>query len=148
MTGQEHLDWTLNDIEEHQEAGCTDGRTRFMLACLSQIRHRLPTLAEQALVLAEQYATGNAPSADVIQMRAECWRQLRGHEMETDNPSVCALRAVICALYTPEDGQQHDLVDLLSFFLGLLNRIEPHYTEQARLLRQCFPNVSTDATNL
>jgi len=31
-----------------------------------------------------------------------------------------------------------DLVDLLSFFLGLVNKIEPHYTQQARLLREHF----------
>ena len=128
----------LNDIEEQQGARCTDRCTRFMLACLLQIRHRLPPLAEQALELAEGYATVTVSAADVIRIRAACWRQLRGREMETDDPSTCAFRAVICVLYSREEGQQDNLVDLLSFFLVLVNRIEQRYDQQSRLLLECF----------
>ena len=142
MVDQKYLDLMLNDIEEHQKTESTDKCARFMLACLSQIRHRLPPLAEQALDLAQRYAEGTVAAADVIQMRVECWQQLRGHEMELHNPSVCALRAVICVLHTPELGQQEGLVDLLSFFLVLVNKIESRYDQQARLLRECFADGS------
>lgn len=73
-------------------------------------------LAECWIIAEPQYAAGIVPAADVIQMRAECWQQLGGHEMETGDPSLCSLRAVICVLYTPQEDQQDDLVDLLSFF--------------------------------
>jgi len=99
MIGQKELDSLLDDIEERQGTRCTDGCTRFMLGCLSLIRHRLPPLAEQALELAQRYVAGTVSAADLIRMRVDCWRQISGHEMETGDPSVCAMRAVICVLY-------------------------------------------------
>jgi hypothetical protein len=109
-----------------------------MLACLSQIKDRLPPLAEQALELAQGYAAGTVSAADVIRIREECWREIKGREMDTDDPSTCAFRAVICVLYSREEGQQDNLVDVLSFFLVLVNRIEPSYDRQGRLLLECF----------
>jgi hypothetical protein len=58
--------------------------------------------------------------------------------MQTANPDVAAVRAVICILHEQFRPNPDDLVDSLSLFLRLLNNIEPRFEEQDALMQKHF----------
>ena len=78
----------------------------------------------------------------LVSFRQACFSsaELRNQhqEMQLDDPEVSAIRAAICILQSQLDPETDDFVDLLSFCLRLLNKLEPHLAEQETLLSHYF----------
>ena len=138
VIGPTELNLLLNEIE--QRVGSEWSWTscaHFMVECLFIVKDRLPPLALDGLAIAQLYLAGCSSSQEVSNMRVRCWQELPGElSMKTDDPRVAAIRAVICVLQTSLESSEG--LDLLSFFLQLVNRIEPHYEAQYRLLSKHF----------
>ena len=135
------LDLLLNDIE----MGCdpaigSEQVNRFSIDCLSLIRHKLPRIAAEGLALTTEYLEGRAPLESVTDMLVKCWQYLKeNHEhAPLNDPVVSAIRAVIFPLDAQKHPEKRDIVDHLSFFLMLVNNVEPHFEEEEGLLRKHF----------
>jgi len=135
------LDLVLNAIEEACESSqyvrfCE----AFMPDCSALIQQQMPEAASTALQIAMGYRAGTVSRQSVSDIHAVCWDSLRtGHrEMQLDDPNVAAIRAAICILHYQLHPESEEFVNLPSFFLRLLNTIEPHFREQEQLTRKHF----------
>jgi hypothetical protein len=137
----EKLDQLLNEIEICCDPEIGDDRcNQFCLDCLALIRHKLPPIAADALVVVTDYREGRVPLKSVVDMTVKCWKYLdenHGHQ-PLDDPLVSAIRAVIFPLSAQRTPAERDLVDHLSFFLMLVNNVEPHCGEEEALLRKYY----------
>ena len=98
-----------------------------MLDCAALIEQRMPAPAARALQIANGYRAGIVSLQSVSDTHDECCESLSldHREMQLDDPEVAAIRAVICVLHLQLHPESDEFVDLLSFFLHLLNNIEP-----------------------
>jgi hypothetical protein len=138
---QEHIDLMLNEIEEKCVASDYDQcRVPFMLDCVSLTQGRMPSLAVKALETARAYSVHESPLDSVREAIEGCWRYLDQGSVHgsIDDRETCAIRALICLLREQSQPGSEDLVDLMSFFLNLLNRVEPHADEQILLIKKHF----------
>jgi hypothetical protein len=135
------LDLLLNTIEENCEpADYIRSRVPFMIECATLVESRMPIVAVEAMRIARNYLDKKV-SADTVQRAlVTCWKTLGASksEMLLDDPNVCAIRALICVLREELYTGEEDFVDIMSFFLSLLNRVEAHPVEQAALLKRYF----------
>jgi len=135
------LDDLLNDIEINcNPAIGSEQCNGFSVECLSLIRHRLPPIACEALDLLKDYRTGRTELESVTKMIVQCWKYLdeKHGGREIHHPEVSAVRAVIFPLDAQKHPKDRNIVDHLSFFLTLVNNVEPHCEEEEALLRKHF----------
>jgi hypothetical protein len=135
------LSLLLNDIESNcNPAVGSEECGRFSLECLSLIQHKLPPIAVDAVGILNSYFSGQAQLSSVAEMLERSWQYLRkgNRDQNFDDPEVSAIRAVIFPLDAQKNPEMRDIVDHLSFFLGLVNNVEPHYEEEEMLLRKYF----------
>ncbi len=132
------LDCLLNDISgEDLPADWYARSVKCMLDCLTLIEHHIPSFASIALEAARNYWRGEATGASLEEQRVALWTELHdrfpgGKLQDVDE---CAARAVLGAMYPNPEG---DIVDLLSWFATLANRVEPHESEQIEIVRRTF----------
>jgi hypothetical protein len=141
MDASRELDRLLNDIE----IGCDPPVggpecNRFSLDCLALIRYKLPPVALEGLACVTEYLAGQLTLQSVTDMRIKCWQYLDENYKHAplDDPMVSAVRAVICPLHAQQNPDERNIVDHLSFFLMLVNNVEPHFQEEESLLRAYF----------
>jgi hypothetical protein len=140
------LDRLLNAIEDTCDPPQYIGfREAFMLDCAALIEQRMSASAARALQIANGHRAGMVSLHAVSDTHDECWESLRinHREMQFDNPEVASIRAVICILHGQLHPGSDEFVDALSFFLRLLNTVEPHSTEQEQLIRKHFADCLT-----
>ncbi len=138
---QERIDLLLNEIEKTCLASdYNPWRVPFMLECALLVQSKMPSRAVKALETAMAYLGQEQPLASVREAIEDCWHDADQNSASniSDDPDACALRALICVLCEQSHPGSEDLVDLLSFFLNLLNRIEPHSEQQIRLIKKHF----------
>lgn len=138
---QERIDMLLNEIEETCLACDYEPcRVPFMLDCASLAQSSMPSRAVQALETARAYSSHELPIASVREAIVSCWKDADQSSTggSAEDPDTCAVRALICLLHEQSQPGSEDLVDLLSFFLNLLNRVEPHTDEQIQLIKKHF----------
>jgi hypothetical protein len=140
-TAKERIDQLLNEIEEKcQPADCRQLRIPFMLDCASLIS-KLPSQTVKALQTSRAYSIQELPLTSVSEAVAECWRYLDGsfvNGSNDDHPDAITIRALICILLEESRPGSEDFIDLIGFFLDLLNRVEPHAEEQWELIKKHF----------
>jgi len=135
------LSLLLNDIEEICDPPIGSREcSLFRMACLALIRHKLPLIPERARAFSAQYVKHRAPIEEVDELLVQCWQYLEENHgnAPVEDPTVSAFRAVICILYAQKHPEERDIADHLSFFLMLVNNVEPHYQEEESLLRTHF----------
>jgi hypothetical protein len=137
----QRLDSLLNDIEQICDPPIgSQASIQFSLACLALVRHRLPQIAEHVRAFSAEHLERPAPLGEVEELLVRCWRYLEENHKNAplEDPTVSAFRAVICILHAQKHPEERAIVDHLSFFLMLVNNLEPHHQEQESLLRTHF----------
>ena len=139
----------LQDLNEQmrriEDSGVTAGSEpfiRFLIDCSSLVRHRLPSVALEALDVAAEYQAGCIPVEQIIETVVRCWRELddKYKGKDVDVPAVAAIRAVIFLLDSLRNPNEKDIFDRLQYFLDFVNLVEPHLQEEALLLDKHFPD--------
>lgn len=137
----EKLDLLLNAVETNTAPSVRRGAlVPFMLDCAALIRPSMPSVARESFRVSIDFEAKRI-SVQLVQAAIErCWDELRDacSETDLDNPEVCAIRAVICILRRQLEPESEDFLDYASFFLRLVNRVEPHEREEERLLLAHF----------
>jgi len=140
-TDTDKIGLLLNDIEQTCDppVGC-EGCRRFTVECLSLIRHKLPSIATEAIGVAENCLAGHTGLEPVSEVLVGSWQYLDQHypAAPLSDPNVSGIQAVIFLLHAVLHPEESDIVDHLSCFLMLVNNVEPHQKEQERLLYKHF----------
>lgn len=142
-TSSAKLDALLNAIEENCDpTAYRDLVIPYMLDCASLIETRMPAVALASFGVSNGHAAGRVSIQSVTEAIQRCWGELQKDRRETnlDDPEVSATRAVICVLQRQLELESDDFLNLTSFFLQLLNNVQPHLDEQEALLRRHFPS--------
>ncbi len=143
---QQRLDLMLNEIEENCDPGIGSSESmQFMLDCMRLISTELPEFATGVLHAIERSVVERPDHHELDLLLRDCWafvdQQQRGHPGDSTVPAV---RALICVLQAQRNPEQRDIVDHLSFFISLLNRVKPHFSEEALLLKKRFSNCLSE----
>ena len=96
----------------------------FMIHCLPLIADACPEIGGQGIRSATQYWIDESiDQAELERMRVECWNYLDANSASTnlEKPEFCAIRAVICVLYS--EPQSDDNGELLDWFFKMLTSI-------------------------
>jgi hypothetical protein len=142
VTRNQKLDLHLNSIEEiYVPAEFGKSCVPLMIDAAALVEARMPPVATYSLRVARDYAAGTTSAESVNDAIVRCWKDLGGggRDMCTDVPDVAAIRAVICILRRQVHPEAEDSLDLLSFFVELLNNVEPHSEELEALFKKHFP---------
>jgi hypothetical protein len=147
MKDDERTELLLNLIEgrcdpkEHE-----DFWVPYMIECFSMIEAQIPSIAAESLQVCKDYAFRQASLQQVCEALQLCWNDLEKthREMHLNDPDVSAIRAVICILSWQKHPELENFLNFISFYLRLLNNIEPHAYEQEKLLRKHFESCLTD----
>ena len=140
------LDDFLNEIEINCDPPIgSRACVQFCLDCLALIRGKLPPIAEEALSFATECLEKPVPVSRVNDMLTKCWQFLdeNHRDIPIDDARVSVIRAAMVPVYCLKHPTTNDVVDHLSFFLKLLNNVEPHFEDEEVLLRQHFANCLT-----
>ncbi len=86
-----------------------------MMRGIDLIPGSLPNIAKEALKAAATFQRGRASEAELERVRVACWDHLGSRDCEFSDPEVCAMRAVICALFPVIE----DPAESLGLFLDL-----------------------------
>ena len=145
MTYPEKLEDLNEQVRRIEDSGVTAGSEpfiRFLIDCSSSVRHRLPSVALEALDVAAEYQAGRNPVEEVTAAAVKCWRELddKYKGKDVDVPDVAAIRAVIFLLDSLRNPNEKDIFDRLRYFLDFVNLVEPHLQEEALLLDKHFPD--------
>ena len=134
----QELDRILNAIEERMEP-TREQIAQFKLDVLSLVEPKLPPVARESLVEGRRFAAGEVARSVISDALTQCWSYADEHWPGGGLATIdaCAVRSVISLLHG-FISEEVDFVDSTSFFLGLINRVEPHFSEEARLLDQHF----------
>jgi hypothetical protein len=135
------LDLLLNDIEEKCDpADYAENSARFQIECLSLIAERMPTIAATSYAVARAHVSGQSNTKAVAEALKASWDYLDVgcKSLNLSDVKVSATRAVICALHEQLHQEDTDFVDSMSFFLRLVNNVEPHFEAEEMLLRKYF----------
>jgi hypothetical protein len=140
-----HQSQRLEDLLNQVEINCdpTIGAqecVQFQLDCLALIHHKLPLTAVQSIATLSEYLQGSVPLTNVTNALVNCWAYLDQNHKNSPlaQPEVSAIRATIFPLKAQETPLERNIVDHLSFFLELVNNVEPHLNEEETLLRLHF----------
>jgi hypothetical protein len=134
------LSLAIAEVEKHYELDRDYRRFEdFMLDCLALVEARLPQVASAAVATAKNYFSGRATEEDLEQARVRCWNHLEAHGYgsEIQEPEAIGIRSAICALYARPVVD--DAVELLEWFLSLVNQLDDRSEEQVELLAKHFP---------
>jgi len=148
MTNPAQFDLLLNSIEENcPPAEYEQALLPFMFDCADLIEPRLPQVARESLSIAKSFAQGHLDMEALEHAVISSWKAIGDgpQGLQVDNPQVAGIRAVICILHRelhsenkyihPECGE---LVDSISFYLQLLNNVEPCFQRQDVLIKKWF----------
>jgi len=138
-TPSSRLDLLLNSIDEN----CTPEVYEplllpFMIDCADMIASRMSTVAADAFRIVKTHNGASSQSQELMEAVQRCWQSLGQRNMSLDDPGVSATRAVICILHVRLRRESDEFIDGTSFFLQLINNVEPHIDEQEALLRKYF----------
>ena len=90
------------------------------LAVLDEVQSRLPQRAREALNVAKHVHAGELSEDKLEEQRIAMWTLLEGKSCDFQDPGVCAIRALICALapFSAEDWetQQQDPLEVFLEF--------------------------------
>jgi hypothetical protein len=92
-----------------------------LVDCLDLIPFELPEVGRTAREVAERvWIKRDLPEAALQAARVKCWEYLddRSAGTNVEEPEFCAVRAVICTLYSSDPPD--DLVDTIDFFNQVL----------------------------
>ncbi len=139
----------LYDLERHGDISGEIGRLRqFQEACCQSLVGFLPRDSEQWLSVARDYRIGAATASELEAARVAAWKYLGTASCEVVNPKVAAVRALICLLY-PDDWEHREgepqrigRFESLDYFLHYSNLVVDAREDQARLLREMFPELA------
>jgi len=132
----------LNSIEENCELS-RDQIARFKLDVLALIGPKLLPIASESMALAKDFMTGSISESAIASALERCWNSSDQNRGLT-TPESNSTRAVICLLYGLIHGEKDDVVDSLSFFLTLVNNVEPHVSRELELLHRHFRDCLGD----
>lgn len=135
------LDLLLNKIEEDcSPSDYEPALLPFMFECADLVAQRMPKLAHDSLAIARNFAAKRCGAESVAEAVRACWEVLdKGQRsLQLEVPEVSAIRLVICILHREQHPDSEDFVDLGSFFLQLVNNVEPSYEKLEALLRKWF----------
>lgn len=109
----------------------------FMVDCLRLVEHLLPTVAQQALAVAEKFCNGTASAEELLEQRLLCWNYLEERELSFafELKRARLVRATLCALY-PEPPEDGDVYTLLEWFMEMFDstgRLEHRTLELLKL---------------
>ncbi len=143
---QQRLDMMLNQMEQNCDPVIgSSASIQFMLDCMQLIETELPEFAAEALHAIERSLIERTARQQWDSLWRECWAFVDAQQREgAGNSGVPALRALICVLDALRNPEQHDIVDHLSFFIGLVNRVKPHFAQEELLLRKRFDNCLSE----
>jgi hypothetical protein len=131
------------DLIDHRKPlhSSEDRVVQFMIASCDLITPWMPPVAVSALEVARRYWRGEARESELERARVECWEYLDGigAATSTDDPQVCATRAVICLLHPALP--QNDLFDLTHWFIDLTRNVTDIDHQQSDILSQLFGDV-------
>lgn len=118
-----------------------DAVRTFVVESCALIADRLSPTSAAALDVARCFLADTATEGDMTAARVACWRELDEDSERWDltTPRVCAVRAVICAV----SSEPTDPVELLWFFVPLINQVADIAAAQADLLDRLFPSLDS-----
>jgi hypothetical protein len=129
-----------HDLAEELEAsGLLQGERKlrtFSCACCRLIWEKLPSVAQEALNVAEDYSKGLIPPEVIVSERVGLWEYLGKESCDFSSAKVNAVRAVICCLF--EHTAAHEAYDHARATMDFCNDVEDHQREQYELLRNIF----------
>ena len=102
LNQSKRIDDLLNDIEVNCDPAIgSRACTRFMLECLTLIRHKLPPIAEEGLAVVTACLEGRATVEVVTDALVRCWQYLdeKHKDAPTSDPEVSIIRAVMFPVY-------------------------------------------------
>jgi hypothetical protein len=111
----------------------------FCCACCQLIWTDIPTIAQEALSIAEAYLQHQVSDDVLVATRVKLWSFLDQDTSNLAAPTVNAIRAVICCLYP--DASMHkanDLYETLATTIDFCNAVIPYREQQLQLLRKIF----------
>lgn len=96
---------------------------KFMIAFIQIINESIPNIGIKALDVAKRYWLENKVDSTLLEKaRVDCWQYLDDHKASTNfqEPKFCALRAVICILYSepPED-----IGEVIQFYFEMIHTV-------------------------
>ncbi len=128
----------LDELDRPGALSHAPGRLRSLMAAgCRRLAPLLPQAAGEWLTAAEQYRVGAASAADLERVRVAAWDYLGADSCDFGSPRVLAVRAVICLLFPDDWGD--DWHDVVHPFLYFSNGAGDNQPEQARLMRESFP---------
>ena len=91
---------------------------KVMLAVLSAVESGFPRPAREALNMARRSHAGGLSEGQLEEQRVALWTLLEGKSCNFQDPGVCAIRALICAMgpFSAEEWETHQQ-DPLELFL-------------------------------
>jgi hypothetical protein len=135
------LDLLLNQIEENcSPSQYASALLPFMFECANLVADRMPKIALDSLAIGRSFAAGGAVAGSLDDAIQASWKALdKGpNGLQPKEPEVSAIRLVICILHRLRHPGSDDFVDLASFFLQLVNNIEPSSERLEGLIRKWF----------
>ncbi|MBA4030814.1 MAG: hypothetical protein C0478_07965 [Planctomyces sp.] len=142
----------LYELERNGVVSGETGRLReFQEACCQFLAEFLPRDSEEWLRVARAYRFGEATASELEEARVAAWKHLGSASCEVSNPKVAAVRAVLGLLY-PDDWEYREdepsrigRFEALDYFLDYSNRLVDRRDDQARLLRELFPELAASS---
>jgi hypothetical protein len=111
----------------------------FSCACCRLIWAHLPIIAQEALGIAEAYLQHQASDELLVETRVKLWTFLGKESCNFTSPTVNAIRAIICCLYSDESMREtNHLYDTLTITMDFCNAVMLDQEEHSRLLREIF----------
>ena len=113
----------------------------FMIRCLSLVTDDCPEIGIQGIDTATKYWILKSVTDNALEnARIDCWDYLDANSASTniEEAKYCAMRAVICALYS--EAQSDDNGELLDWFFKMLATIEGDTNKLSKDLLQIFAN--------
>jgi hypothetical protein len=141
------LDLLLNQIEENcSPSEYEQAFLPFMFECADLIAHLMPKVARDSLAIAKDYVSNTHDAARVKEAVQRCWTALDSDQgkRQLEDPGVSSIRLVICILHKQLHPELDDFLDMASFFLRLINNVEPSYDQLATLIRKWFGKCLSD----
>jgi hypothetical protein len=108
----------------------------FSCACCRLIINKLPSVAQEALTLGEDFSKGLVLPNRLEAERVKLWKVLDKDSCRFDLPHVNAIRAVICCLFERKDPEF--AYENVRAVMEFCNAVEDHEREQYDLLERVF----------
>ena len=131
----DHYD-LLEDLEQSRQLQDQKKIQRFSCGCCHLIWEKLPSVAQRALSMGDEFSKGLVRAKQLEQERVKLWDFLGKDSCDFESPMVNATRAVIGCLYESID---FDLAyDHVRAVMDFCNAVENREREQFDLLLEIF----------